>query len=41
MRKLKRLKGHLTKAVYWLGGVAKRQPDLFPHWKLGVRPTAG
>jgi RNA-directed DNA polymerase len=41
MRKLKRLKGHLTKAVYWLGGIANRQPDLFPHWKMGIRPTAG
>jgi RNA-directed DNA polymerase len=41
MRKFKRLRHHLTKAVYWLGGVAKRQPELFPHWKLGIRPTAG
>ena len=41
MRKFKRLKGHLTKAVYWLGGIAKRQPELFPHWKIGLKPTAG
>jgi RNA-directed DNA polymerase len=41
MRKFKRLKGHQTKAVYWLGRIAKRQPDLFPHWKMGIRPTAG
>jgi hypothetical protein len=30
-----------TKAVYWLGRIAKRQPELFPHWQIGVRPTAG
>ena len=41
MRKLKRLKGHLTNAVFWLGRIAKRQPVLFPHWQLGIRPTAG
>ncbi|HXY62377.1 MAG TPA: group II intron maturase-specific domain-containing protein [Nitrospirota bacterium] len=41
MRKFKRLRGHLTKAVFWLGGVAKRQPSLFPHWQFGARPTAG
>ena len=41
MRKLKRLRGHLTKEVYWWGGVAKRQPDLSPHWKIGIKPTAG
>ena len=41
MRKFKRLRGHLTKAVFWLGGVAKRQPSLFPHWQIGARPTAG
>ena len=41
MRKWKKLKGHLTNAVYWLGRIAKRQPELFPHWQFGVRPTAG
>jgi RNA-directed DNA polymerase len=41
MRKLKRLRGHLTNAVFWLGRVAKRQPALFPHWQWGVRLTAG
>ena len=40
-RKFKRLRGHLTKAVYWLGRVAKRQPGLFPHWQFGAKPTAG
>jgi RNA-directed DNA polymerase len=40
-RKFKRLRYHLTKAVYWLGRIAKRQPELFPHWQVGVRPTVG
>jgi RNA-directed DNA polymerase len=41
MRKFKKLKGHRRRAEYWLGNVAKRQPQLFPHWQLGVKPTAG
>jgi RNA-directed DNA polymerase len=41
MRKFKKLKGHLTNAVYWLGRIAKRQPELFPHWQIGIRPTVG
>jgi len=40
-RKFKRLRGHLTKAVYWLGRIAQRQPQLFPHWQMGLKPTAG
>jgi RNA-directed DNA polymerase len=41
MRKYKRLKGHQRKADYWLGQVARRQPNLFYHWQMGVRPSAG
>jgi len=41
MRKYKRLRGRLTTACRWLGQIAKRQPQLFPHWQLGVRPAAG
>jgi len=41
MRKYKRLRGHLTKAVFWLGRIARRQPQLFPHWQFGAKPTAG
>ncbi len=41
MRKFKKLKGHRRRAEYWLGNVARRQPQLFPHWLLGVKPTAG
>jgi RNA-directed DNA polymerase len=41
MRKLKRLRHHLTNAVYCLGRIANRQPELFPHWQFGVKPTVG
>ena len=41
MRKFKKLKRHRRRAEYWLGNVARRQPQLFPHWQLGVKPTAG
>ena len=42
MRKYKRLRRHRQRAVYWLGGVARREPRLFAHWyRLGLRPTAG
>ena len=40
-RKFKKLKGHRRRAEHWLGRIAKRQPWLFPHWQIGVRPTAG
>ena len=40
-RKFKRLRRHRRRAEYWLGRVADRQPWLFPHWKMGVKPTAG
>ena len=37
-RKYKRLRGHLLRAVRWLRSVARREPALFAHWRLGVRP---
>lgn len=40
-RKFKKLKGHRRRAEHWLGRIAKRQPWLFPHWQIGVRPTVG
>ena len=41
-RKYKRLRRHRRRAKYWLGGVAKREPELFAHWQLlGLRPAAG
>jgi len=41
MRKFKKLKGHRRRAEYWLGKIAQRQPRLFPHWQMGVKPAAG
>jgi RNA-directed DNA polymerase len=42
MRKYKKFKGHQRRATYWLGKVARREPYLFPHWKmLGVMTAAG
>jgi RNA-directed DNA polymerase len=41
MRKYKKLKGHQRRATHWLGRIAQRQPRLFVHWQMGVRPAAG
>ena len=38
MQKYKRLHGHRTRAVKWLARVARREPCLFAHWRVGVRP---
>jgi RNA-directed DNA polymerase len=38
-RKYKRLRGHLTRAIHWLGKIARREPSLFAHWKLGIKST--
>ncbi len=39
-RKYKKLRHH-RRATHWLGKIAKREPNLFAHWKLGVLPAAG
>lgn len=36
-RKYKRLRRHHTSAIHWLGKIARREPHLFEHWKLGLR----
>ena len=38
-RKYKKRK-HRRKAEYWLGNIAKRDRNLFAHWKMGILPTA-
>ena len=38
MRKFKRLRRHPARAGRFLADVAKRQPDLFAHWRFGVGP---
>mgnify|MGYP006289249659 FL=1 len=41
MRKYKRLRGHKRRAEYWLGRIAKKQPYLFFHWCIGLKPATG
>ena len=41
MRKYKRLRGHQRRARHWLEGIAKREPQLFAHWQMGMQPTTG
>ena len=38
MGKYKRLRGSRRRARAWLVAVARRQPDLFAHWRAGLRP---
>lgn len=40
-RKYKKLERHKTKAIRWLGQLAKNIPELFAHWRLGILPAAG
>lgn len=39
-RKYKKLQRHQRRATYWLGGIARREPELFAHWQMGILPTA-
>jgi RNA-directed DNA polymerase len=42
MKKHRKFKGHQRNATHWLGKIAKREPHLFPHWKLlNLCPPAG
>jgi len=40
-RKYKKLEIHKTRAENFLENIAKREPKLFVHWKMGIKPTAG
>jgi len=40
-RKYKKLRHHSRRAEHRLGEMAVKHPNLFPHWKLGVRPMVG
>jgi retron-type reverse transcriptase len=40
-RKYKRLRRRERASMHWLGRIARRDPNLFVLWKLGVRPEAG
>lgn len=39
-RKYKK-RGARRRAEHWLGEVAKRDRNLFAHWKFGILPSAG
>jgi RNA-directed DNA polymerase len=38
MRKYKRLRRHRSRARRLIADVARRQPNLFAHWRFGARP---
>ena len=38
-RKYKKLNRHRRRAEYWLGRLARRQPELFYHWRMGILPA--
>ena len=40
-RKYTRFRNRERASMHWLGRVARREPNLFAHWQLGVRPEAG
>jgi RNA-directed DNA polymerase len=39
-RKYKKLNRHKRRANDWLGRVARREPQLFVHWQMGILPGA-
>jgi len=41
IRKYKRLKDHKVRAINWMAEIAKRSPNLFAHWRIGVKPLVG
>ena len=40
-RKYKRLSCHRRRAEHWLGRIARREPQLFAHWQMGIVPSVG
>lgn len=40
-RKYKKLERHKTRAIRWMGRLAKNLPKLFAHWQMGILPAAG
>ena len=40
-RKYKKLKTHKKRAENMLGKIAQREPNLYVHWQMGIKPTAG
>jgi len=40
-RKYKRFRRHRRRAERWLERIATKEPNLFTHWRMGVKPMAG
>ena len=40
-RKYKRFKRRERESMHWLGRIARRDPNLFALWRLGIKPEAG
>jgi RNA-directed DNA polymerase len=40
-RKYKKLTRHKTRAIRWMGRLAKNLPQLFAHWQMGILPATG
>ena len=40
-KKYKKLNHHQRRTTHWLGGIASREPKLFAHWQMGIKPAAG
>jgi group II intron reverse transcriptase/maturase len=39
-RKFRRFRRRERASVHWLGGIARREPSLFAHWRFGATPAA-
>jgi hypothetical protein len=40
-RKYRRFKRRERESMHWLGRIARRDPNLFALWRLGIKPEAG
>ncbi len=40
-KKYKKLNHHQRRTTHWLGRIARKEPELFAHWQMGIKPAAG
>ena len=40
-KKYKGLNHHQRRTTHWLGRIARKEPKLFAHWQMGIKPAAG
>ena len=38
MKKYKRYRDHQRRATQWLRRMARKRPELFAHWQIGIVP---